>query len=142
MHAIRQYEFGGPETLRYEEAPDPVPDAGQVRIRVEAAGVHLVDTMIRRGTSSGPLPPPDLPMTPGREVAGPVDGVGPNVDEAWVGRRVVAHLGPASGGYASLAIANEGELIALPPNVDAEAAVAMIGTGRTTLAILDVADIK
>src|SRR5262245_44453581 len=137
MHAIRQHEFGGPETLRYEEVPDPVPAAGQVRISVEAAGVHLIDTTIRRGTSFGSLRPPDLPMTPGREVAGTVDAVGPKVDEAWLGRRVVAHLGPASGGYASLAVADEGELITLPANVDAQAAVAMIGTGRTTLAILD-----
>ena len=55
MHAIRQHEFGPAETLRYEEVPDPVPGAEQVRIAVEAAGVHLIDTKIRAGFSGGPL---------------------------------------------------------------------------------------
>src|SRR5918996_1226591 len=82
-----------------DEVPDPVPAEGQVRIAVEAAGVHLLDTVIRKGESGGPYPLPDLPMTPGREVAGRVDLVGPGVDEAWHGRRAVAHLGMASGGY-------------------------------------------
>jgi NADPH2:quinone reductase len=53
MHAIRQHAFGPPETLRYEEVPDPVPAEGQVRIAVESAGVHLVDTTIRRGVAGG-----------------------------------------------------------------------------------------
>ena len=64
MKAIRQYEFGEADTLRYEDVPDPEPSEGQVRIRVAAAGVHLVDTTIRRGGQIGPNPPPTLPMTP------------------------------------------------------------------------------
>ena len=103
MHAIRQHEFGPPGTLIYAELADPVPADGQVRIAVEAAGVHLLDTTIRKGESGGPFPLPHLPMTPGREVAGRVDGLGPGVDDHWLGRRVVAHLGMASGGYAELA---------------------------------------
>src|ERR687887_203907 len=76
MHAIRLYEFGPAENLSYEEVPDPVPAAGQVRIAVEAAGVHLVDTALRAGAySGGPMPAPDLPTIPGREVAGTVDAV-------------------------------------------------------------------
>lgn len=141
MHAIRQHMFGGPETLVYEQVPDLEPGEGQVRIAVEAAGVHLVDTTIRSGRSGGPYPVPDLPMTPGREVAGRVDRVGPGVDDAWVGRRVVAHLGPASGGYAEQAVAAVTALHELPDHVGAEAAVAMIGTGRTAMGILDVADL-
>ena len=70
MHAIRQHAFGGPDTLSYESVPDLDPADGQVRILVEAAGVHLLDTKIRSGESGGPFPLPDLPMTPGREVAG------------------------------------------------------------------------
>src|SRR4029078_1940701 len=104
MHAIRQYEFGPPETLRYEAVPDPEPGEGQVRVAVEAAGVHLLDTTIRQGISGGPFPLPTLPLTPGREVAGVVDATGPGVDTSWVGRRVVAHLGQASGGYAERAV--------------------------------------
>jgi NADPH2:quinone reductase len=140
VHAIRQHEFGPAENLIYEEVADPAPAADQVRIAVEAAGVHLLDTMIRRGRSGGPFPLPDLPMTPGREVAGRVDAVGPGVDEAWRGRRVVAHLGMSSGGYAELALAPGGNLHELPDDLAADVAVAMIGTGRTTMGILEVAE--
>jgi NADPH2:quinone reductase len=139
MHAIRQHEFGPVENLIYEEVADPIPAAGRVRIAVEAAGVHLLDTTIRKGQSGGPFPLPDLPMTPGREVAGPVDALGPGVDEGWRGRRAVAHLGMASGGYAELAVAPVGALHELPDDLAADVAVAMIGTGRTTMGILEVA---
>lgn len=142
MKVIRQYEFGGPDRLRFEEAADPWPGVGQVRIAVEASGVHLIDTTIRSGTSFGASPPPDLPMIPGREVAGTIEATGPGVDPAWAGRRVVAHLGTSNGGYASLAIAGVEDALAVPDHVEAASAVAMVGTGRTTLAILDVADIQ
>jgi NADPH2:quinone reductase len=140
MHAIRQYEFGPAENLRYEHVADPVPDAGQVRIAVEAAGVHLIDTVIRSGVQRGPYPLPELPMTPGREVAGVVDSVGAGA-ESWSGRRVVAHLGQASGGYAERAIAPAGALHEIPDGMSADVGVAMIGTGRTAVGILEVADL-
>ncbi len=139
MHAIRQHEFGPAEKLIYEEVADPVAAKDRVRIAVEAAGVHLLDTTIREGRSGGPFPLPELPMTPGREVAGRVDAVGPGVDEALLGCRVVAHLGVASGGYAELALAPVAALHELPDDLPADAAVAMIGTGRTTMGILEVA---
>jgi len=133
MRAIRQHEFGPPDTLRYEELPDPVPGDGQVRIAVEASGVHLIDTSLRRGEAMGALPLPELPAVPGREVAGRVE----SGEEGWVGRRVVAHLGPASGGYAELAVTAVDRLHEIPEHVAADAAVAAIGTGRTALGILD-----
>ncbi|HEX7301458.1 zinc-binding dehydrogenase [Lentzea sp.] len=133
MFAIRQYEFGPAENLRFEEVPDPEPAAGQVRVTVAAAGVHLVDTTIRKG-AFGPV---EFPMTPGREVAGVVTALGPDVEPEWLGRRVVAHLGQANGGYAELAVAGVGALHAVPDDVSFEAAVAMIGTGRTVVAVLD-----
>jgi NADPH2:quinone reductase len=139
MHAIRLHEFGPPENLRYDEVPDPVPADGQVRIALEAVGVHLVDTALRRGIAGGPLPLPELPAIPGREVAGTVDRVGPDVDEGWVGRRVAAYLGPVSGGYAELAVAGVDTLHQLPDHLSAPTAVAMVGTGRTAVAILDIA---
>jgi NADPH:quinone reductase len=139
MHAIRLHAFGPPESLVYEEVEDPQPGPGQVRIVVAAAGVHLIDTTIRAGVQRGPMPLPDLPSIPGREVAGTVDALGSGVDEAWLGRRVVAHLGPASGGYAELAVRDVDSVHALPDGVADDEAVAMIGTGRTTLAILEVA---
>src|SRR5687767_14106764 len=123
MWAIRQHRFGAAEELRYEEVPDPTPGAGQVRIRVESAGVHVVDTSIRR-SEPGAFPPPDLPMIPGREVAGVIDAVGRGVDSARTGQRVVAHLGAASGGYAELAIAEVTSLQPVADSLDADAAVA------------------
>ncbi|GAA4918359.1 NADPH2:quinone reductase [Stackebrandtia albiflava] len=136
MYAIRQYEFGGPERLRYEEVPDLAPAPGRVRIAVEAAGVHLLDTVIRNGDDSNPFGRADLPMTPGREVAGTVDALGDGVDPQWLGRRVVTHLGIASGGYAEQAVREPEALHVLPDGLTASAAVAMIGTGRTALAVL------
>ena len=139
MHAIRLHEFGPPENLRYEEVEDPVPGPGQVRVAVTAAGVHLLDTRLRAGEAGGPLPLPELPSIPGREVAGRVDALGPGVAEEWLGRRVVAHLGPASQGYAERAVTDAGRLHAVPDGVPDEAAVAMIGTGRTAMAVLEAA---
>jgi NADPH:quinone reductase len=142
VKTIRLHEFGPAENLRYEEAPDPVPGEGQVLIRVEASGVHLVDTMLRSGAAGGgPIPVPDLPTIPGREVAGRVEAVGPQVGESWTGKRVVVHLGTVPGGYAELAIAKVESLYELPDHVDAAQAVAAIGTGRTTAGILSQAQL-
>lgn len=137
MHAIRQYEFGPAETLLLEEVDDPHPGPSQVRIAVAASGVHLLDTKIRAGEQGGPFPLPRLPMTPGREVAGVVDELGARVDEHWLGKRVVAHLGQASGGYAELAVREAEALHEVPDGVANDVAVAMIGTGRTTMGILE-----
>lgn len=141
MHAIRLHTFGPAENLSHEEVPDPAAAEGQVRIRVEASGVHLLDTALRNGIVGGPLPLPDLPTTPGREVAGVVDTVGEGVDPSWIGRRVVVHLGVASGGYAELAVAAVESLHAIPDDLDAATAVAMIGSGRTAIGILDAAQL-
>lgn len=142
MHAIRQHEFGEPDVLQYEQVAVPVPGAGQLLIAVAAAGVHLVDTTIRAGVGGGPFPLPDLPMTPGREVAGTVTAVGPDVDAAWIGRPVVGHLGMVSGGYAEQAVAQVARVYPIPDGLDPAVAVAAIGTGRTTAAIVDAAAIR
>jgi NADPH2:quinone reductase len=139
MHAIRLHEFGPAENLRWEEVEDPVPGEGEVLVEVAASGVHLLDTSIRRGAAGGPFPLPDLPAIPGREVAGTVLAAGPGADPAWVGRRVVAHLGQASRGYAERVVTEAARLHGLPAGVDERTAVAMIGTGRTALGVLDVA---
>jgi len=143
MDAIRHHAFGPPEVLTLEQVPDPTPGPGQVLLAVAAHGVHLLDTTIRRGEAGGPLPLPALPTVPGREVAGTVTGVGEGAPGSWVGRRVVAHLGPVrdGGGYARLAVVGADALHALPPGLDEADAVAMVGTGRMALMVLDVADV-
>ncbi|MFE1908873.1 zinc-binding dehydrogenase [Streptomyces gardneri] len=141
MHAIRLHAFGPAENLTHEETADPVPAPGQVRIRVAAAGVHLLDTALRLG-HTGPFPAPaELPTIPGREVAGTVDALGEGTDPSWLGKRVVAHLGMAPGGYAELAVTDAARLHALPDHLGEAEAVAMIGTGRTTLGILQFTDL-
>lgn len=137
MRAVRLHEFGPPENLSVERVPAPVPAAGQVRIAVTVAGVHLVDTALREGLRLGPAPKPTaLPAIPGREVAGTVESVGDGVDPSWLGRRVAAHLGMVpGGGYAELAVTGAERLHALPDHVQEEHALAMVGTGRTAMGI-------
>ncbi|MEU6678128.1 zinc-binding dehydrogenase [Streptomyces sp. NPDC046853] len=141
MHAIRLHTFGPADHLTYEETPDPAPAPGQVRIAVTAAGVHLLDTAIRAGIK-GPLPElPELPTIPGREVAGTVESLGEGVDAHWLGKRVVAHIGFAPGGYAELVVTEAARLHEIPEALDDAQAVALIGTGRTTMGILQFAEL-
>ncbi|TQJ74864.1 zinc-binding dehydrogenase [Streptomyces sp. SLBN-31] len=140
MHAIRLHAFGPPGNLTHEEIDDPVPGPGQVRVAVAAAGVHLLDTALREG-AQGPLPElPALPTVPGREVAGVVESLGEGVAGLWLGRRVVVHLGFAPGGYAELAVADVDRVHEIPRNLDFAEAVAMIGTGRTAMGIVQFAE--
>lgn len=136
MKAIRLHDFGPPENLVLDELDDLAPAPGEVRIEVAASGVHLLDTSIRRG-EPGPLPRPSLPTVPGREVAGRVDAVGEGVEDPWLGRRVVAHLGPVPGGYAEQAVTAVENLIELPGSLSYADSVALVGTGRTAEGILE-----
>jgi NADPH2:quinone reductase len=136
MRAIRLHEFGPPSHLVLDHLPDLTPAPEDVRIAVAASGVHLLDTSLRRG-EPGPMPAPDLPTIPGREVAGVIDLVGDDVDAGWLGRRVVAHLGLVPGGYAEQAVTTPDRLFPLPDHVDLTDAVAMVGTGRTAQGILE-----
>ncbi|MFD5657591.1 zinc-binding dehydrogenase [Streptomyces hirsutus] len=140
MHAIRLHAFGPAENLTHEQVEDPRPGPGQVRITVRAAGVHLLDTALRQG-QQGPAPAPaTLPTVPGREVAGVVDALGDGTPAHWLGRRVVAHLGFAPGGYAELAVTDADRLHEIPERLDFAQAVAMIGTGRTVMGIVQFAE--
>jgi NADPH:quinone reductase-like Zn-dependent oxidoreductase len=136
MHASRLHEFGPASRLRYEEVQAPTPGPGQVRVKVAAAGVHLVDTALRAGETGGPFALPELPTIPGREVAGTVDALGPQTDAGWLGRRVVAHLGMVPGGYAEFAVVATARLHTIPDGLPADHALAMIGTGRTAMGVL------
>ncbi|MGW6741784.1 zinc-binding dehydrogenase [Streptomyces sp. NPDC055025] len=140
MHAVRLHAFGPAENLTYERTEDPAPGPGQVRIAVAAAGVHLLDTALREGMR-GPYPgTTELPTIPGREVAGTVESLGEGVAADWLGKRVVAHLGMVPGGYAELAVTDTARLHEIPAGLDEAEAVAMIGTGRTAMGILQFTD--
>ncbi|MEU4543231.1 zinc-binding dehydrogenase [Nonomuraea dietziae] len=137
MHAVVLHAFGPAENLSYESVEDPVPGEGEVRIAVKAAGVHLIETLLRTGATIGP-PVPELPAVFGGEVAGVVEAVGPGVDGSWIGRRVVTGRS-RPGGYAELSVASVESLHAVPGELRFEEAVAMIVTGTTTMALIDLA---
>src|SRR5205809_6206825 len=85
MKAIRVHALGGPEVLQLEDGPDPKPGAGDVVVRVRAAGVNPVDVYTASG-NYGRKPP--LPYTPGFDGAGEVESVGANVKDFRAGDRV------------------------------------------------------
>jgi NADPH:quinone reductase len=110
MKAVRVHEFGGPEVMVLEDAPDLRPGPGQVLIGGKAAGVNPVDTYIRQGTY-GLLP--DLPYTPGMDAAGIVQAIGEGVSQVAVGDRVYA-AGTVTGSYAQHFLCRTGQVHPLP----------------------------
>jgi NADPH2:quinone reductase len=89
MKAILLHEYGPPDVLRYEDIPDPLPRAGEIRIKVHAATVNRVlDVSLRAGKET--FRNPVLPLIPGVDSAGIVDAVGPEVSNWHVGDRVAA----------------------------------------------------
>lgn len=127
MKAIQCVEWGGPEKLRLADCPPPEPAAGEVRIRVDAAGVNFPDALIIQKKYQ--LQPP-LPFTPGTEVAGTVDAVGEGVGRLKAGDRVVAFVG--IGGFAEYVCAAQAQVAPLPPGVDAAVAAGFTLTYATS----------
>lgn len=114
MQAIRVREFGGPEQLQLEEAPDPAPAAGQILIDVEGAGVNPLDLALRSGNHPR-VRLMSLPWTPGAEAAGTVVSVGPGVEGFSAGDRVYGSA--ASGAYAERALLSVSRTAQLPDDV-------------------------
>jgi len=113
MKAILVREFGGPEVLKLEEVPTPKPAAGQVLVRIHAAGVNPYDTYMRAGTYA--VKPP-LPYTPGSDGAGVVAVIGDGVKKVKPGDRVyTAKI--VTGAYAEYALAVEEQVHCLPEKI-------------------------
>ncbi len=121
MKAIRVQEFGGPEVLRLADLPSPQPAAGQVAVRVHAAGVNPVDTYIRSGNYARK---PALPYTPGTDGAGTIEATGPGAKRFAVGDRVYV-AGSLSGTYAEQALCEERLVFPLPAHVSFSQGAAM-----------------
>ena len=121
MKVVVVSQFGASEVLRIEQRQDPVPDAGEALISVEAIGVGYVDVMARRGRY---VAFPEPGFVPGLEVAGRVLAVGELVDQAWVGRLVFA-MPMKGGGYSSLLAIPVEQLIAIPEGLSASQAVGL-----------------
>ncbi|HTA57661.1 MAG TPA: NADPH:quinone reductase [Candidatus Baltobacteraceae bacterium] len=113
MKAIQVHQFGGPEVLQLQEIPTPKPAAGQVLVRVHAAGVNPYDTYMRNGTYA--IKPP-LPYTPGSDAAGVIEAVGEGVTKFKSGARVYTAR-TVSGAYAECALALESQVHALPEKI-------------------------
>jgi NADPH2:quinone reductase len=113
MKAILVHEFGGPEVLKLEEAPTPKPAAGQVLVRIHAAGVNPYDTYMRAGTYA--IKPP-LPYTPGSDAAGVIEAVGDSVKRVKPGDRVYTAK-TVTGAYAEYALALESQVYGLPEKI-------------------------
>jgi NADPH2:quinone reductase len=121
MKAIQITEFGGPEVLEHVELPDPEPSDGMAVIDVKRAGINFADT---HQTRNDYLAEQSLPMIPGGEVSGTVDG-----------RRVAAML--AGGAYAEKVAAPEGWLVPVPDEVSDDQAAGLLLQGVTAHALVN-----
>jgi putative PIG3 family NAD(P)H quinone oxidoreductase len=113
MMAVEISTPGGPEVLRLTQRPTPEPGAGEVLIRVFAAGVNRPDIMQRQGHYP---PPPGASDIPGLEVAGRVVGIGENVASLRVRDQVCALV--AGGGYAGYCVAPAPQCLLIPRGLD------------------------
>ena len=127
-NAIRFYETGGPEVLRYEEVSVGEPGPGQVRLRHAAVGLNYADTYFRNGTY--PIP---MPNGLGVEAAGVVEALGEGVTNVAVGDRVT-YTGFINtlGAYSTERLIPAAPLIRLPDSISCETAAAMTMRGLTS----------
>jgi NADPH:quinone reductase-like Zn-dependent oxidoreductase len=129
MHAVRVHQFGGLEAIVYEEVSRPVPGAGQVLVRVKAAGVGPWDAWVRAGQSVLPQP---LPFGLGADLAGVMEEVGPGIANVRPGE---AGFGVTNaqftGAYAEYAVADAATIAPKPLRLsDVEAASVLIVAAR------------
>ena len=130
MKAVRIHQFGGPEVLMLEDnLPIPVPGPGQVLIKVAVVGVNYSDPLHYGGNVPPGISVPVLPATPGFEVAGVIEQLGPGVSTLTVGTRVAASL--EDGGYAEYALAPVPTVTPLPDDIDFAAATTLLIQGMT-----------
>ena len=113
MKAMRAAQFGGPENLRFEDAPEPALRDAHVLIRVKATGINPADLVRMSGRYPQPLP---VPYIPGTDVAGEVEAVAAGVTHVRVGDRVFGRS-INGGGYAEKACLPAHETIPLPDNL-------------------------
>jgi len=124
VKAIRVHSPGGPEALRYEDVPQPSPAAGDVLVKVEAAGVNYIDVYQRTGMYKVATP-----FTLGQEAAGVVTAVGPGVSDPKPGDRVA--YTSILGAYAEYAVVPADRVVVLPDGVTTRQAAAAMVQGMT-----------
>jgi NADPH2:quinone reductase len=138
MKAIVCEAWGLPDTLVVRELPEVVPEAGKVAIKVEAAGVNFPDVLIIQNKYQFK---PELPFTPGGELAGTVTAVGEGVTQYKPGDRVIAFVG--QGAFAQQIAVPEKSVMPMPPDMDFDTAAAITLTyGTSHHAVVDRAQLK
>lgn len=130
-YALRIYETGAPEVMRWERTDVGEPGRGEVRIRHTAAGVNYIDCLKRSGAYPVPL---SLPSGIGDEGAGIVEELGPGIENIKVGDRV-AYAG-ISGSYSEERIIAANHLVNIPTGISEQQAAAMMLKGMTAQYLL------
>jgi NADPH:quinone reductase-like Zn-dependent oxidoreductase len=139
MRAVRFHEYGPPSVLVVDEIDRPEPRAGEVLIRVHAAGVNPIDWKFRAGYLKDFMPLV-LPHTPGLDVSGTVESLGEGVSDFAIGDRV---FGRGSGTYAEFAVAPAGTIARIPDGVSFEQAAPLHVGGETAwVALFDTAHLE
>ncbi len=133
MRALQSIKVGGPQQLALNQVPKPVPGPGEIRIEVAACGLNYPDILIIEDRYQTKL---KRPFTPGFEVSGIVDAVGPSVTDFAPAQRVMASL-PGGGGLAEFAIARVNEASQMPPGMPFEHGAALLTTHLTSLYALE-----
>lgn len=129
MKAVQFHEVGGPEVLQYGEIEQPVPAAGQVRLRVAASAYNAADNGMRAGFLPIPI---QLPHVPGYDVSGTVDAIGAGVTGLTVGDAVIAFLPmDRDGGAAEYVIAPAQAVVAAPTSIPLADAAALPSVALT-----------
>ena len=129
--AIRIYETGGPEVLKWEDLDPGKPEPGEVLVRHEAVGLNFIDIYQRTGL----YPLPSLPATPGLEGAGIVEKTGEGVSDVNIGDRV-AYAGIPPGAYAQIRRIPADRLVKLPESISTRQGAAMMLQGMTARYLL------
>ena len=132
MQVVQFSEYGEADVLQLVDVPTPRPGAGQVLLKVVAAGVNYADIWQRKGSTPTPL---TLPYVPGYEVAGTIAAMGDGVTTVQVGQRVMAML--PSGGYAAYVVAPAAQVIPLPAELGYAEATALLAQGPTAVGLLN-----
>ncbi len=141
MKAVRYHAYGGPEVLRYEDAPRPAPGEGEVLVRVHAAGVNPVDWKIRQGGFK--MPGQSFPQIPGFDLAGTVEAVGAGVERFIPGDGVIGYLSLRRGGaYAEFASVPQDELAPMPQIDFVRAAAVPLAALTAWQALFDTAGLE
>ena len=131
MKAVQFSQHGEADVLQIVELPTPQPQAGEVVIKVKAAGVNYADVLQRKGTYPMPV---TLPFVTGYEVAGVVESVGEGVTHLQPGQRVMAMV--PNGGYAEYALAQAAQAFPLPDGLGDAEATALLVQGMTAVGLL------